>query len=429
MLGRKKIVACIAALTLLAVTLTACGKVGNSSKSDNGTETNENNSNEGTNDTSDTVGDISAFACNLFKKSYEVGSSKNVLVSPASVTYALGMVANGANNNTLVEFENSLNNGKNINSLNNTLHDMLEESKNSNELAIANAIWINKQDIGTVHKKFTDTVKDKYSSDINVKEFGVGLKDEINSWVGSKTNNKIKDLLTEEIDSNDTMALINCISFNGEWQKEFGASDIRENVDFTNLDNSISKVTMLSGVDDSTTHYVSHNGSDGIYKEYKGGNYGFIALLPPNGESMDDFITKMDTNYFSNIKSSVNKDMELWYSIPEFKTEFELNLKSLLPSLGIADAVDEQKADFTNMVDANSGYNVSIGKAIHKTYIDFNRKGTEAEAATAVVMQKSGMVVKEKEFKRVEFNKPFVYTIIDISSGYPIFIGVVNNCK
>lgn len=172
---------------------------------------------------------------------------------------------------------------------------------------------------------------------------------------------------------------------------------------------------MMNGTE---MRYLADENTTGFIKPYKEG-YSFVALLPQEGMSLADYEAQLDAEKWQGLMESVSEE-RVYTRIPQFSTEYEAELNDVLVDMGMEDAFDEEDADFSNMLLADD--TIRIGKVVHKTYIEVDELGTKAGAVTSVSMD-ANSAMPEEEPKRVYLNRPFVYVIIEDSTGLPVFIG------
>ncbi len=341
--------------------------------------------------------------------------SQNTVISPLSIHLALDMVNMGAA-------------GKNRTAISNTLRipasanpqSVKEEAKglisslSSNSdvtLNIANSIWISKS------LKVKDPfIKDcKHYFDAEVKN-GITAKD-VNDWVAKKTNYKITGIINELMAKNSDMIIVNAVYFKGSWIKEFDQKKTTTE-DFQTKPDSIKVPTMH--LKDNFSYYENKN-FQAVKLPYKGGKMSMYVFLPAKKSSLKKFISSFSAKQWNDVcKNSRFQQVEI--SLPKFKTEYGVTLKSTLSAMGMK-RVFNPGADFSLI---SSG--VFISQVIHKTFIDVNETGTEAAAATAVTMPRSAMPVRD--VKKFKVDRPFFFIIADEQTHTPIFIGsIVNPAK
>lgn len=364
------------------------------------------------------------YSVDLFKKSVaeDVQNGKNVLMSPESVLNALAMTANGADGETLAEMEQVMSGGAGIpidelNAYMLTYNGDLENHQGVT-FHIANSIWIRDDaDKIRVNDKFLQTDKNYYDAEVFLRSFDDSTVGEINDWVNDKTNGMIQKLMNT-ISPEAMLYLINAIAFEGEWETPYEDAQIDEDRTFTDAQGQQERVTMLSSTENI---YVRDGQASGFIKNYKGGKYAFMALLPNENVSLADYVAGMTGEDFINMYQNRSYE-DVVVELPEFSYEYERELRDILSDMGMADAFAED-ADFSEMAETEDG-KLFINKVFHKTFIQVDRHGTRAAAVTSIQMETCGISVEPT--KTVILDRPFVYAIVDTATGLPIFIGAVN---
>lgn len=340
----------------------------------------------------------------------------NVLVSPLSVSFALGMTANGANGNTLEEMEEAFG-GIPVSMFNKYLGSYLNDCRtdDKSKIKFANSIWFEKD--FNVNKSFLQTNANYYNADIYKEDFNNGnIEDLINGWVKSNTDNMI-DKIVDKVDNRSIMYLINALTFESEWENVYTDTNVRDDY-FRNLYGFRKSVQMMQSEE---YKYISDDKSKGFIKDYKGGKYSFAAILPKDDISIIEYINSLnDKDLFSAIKNA--EEVPVMVSIPKFSYDYEIDLKAALQSMGMQCAFDKNMADFSRMGESAIG-NAYISKVLHKTHIEVGEKGTRAGAATSVEIKTE--LASEQEVKRVTLNRPFVYIIMDNEENLPVFMGML----
>ena len=285
------------------------------------------------------------------------------------------------------------------------------------KLKIANCVWVkDRQDIVPT-EQFTKTCKEMYNAELFKGAFDDKTVSQINGWVYDKTDRMIPSVI-DKIEPDDVMYLVNCVAFDAQWQKQYKDSQVKKNQKFTNAKGDEVKCTMLTGTEKC---YLSNERAIGFTKDYAGGRYEFMAVLPNEDISVSDFVSTMTADEFSKLYKSRSYDYEVTTKLPQFTFDHELRLKDALQSMGMTEAFSRQNADFTKMFEDTPAY---IAQVFHKTHIELDAKGTKAAAATAV---EAGAKAdhSEPEHKEVILDRPFVFAIMDSYSGLPVFIGTV----
>ena len=357
----------------------------------------------------------STFIFELMKHCSESADGKNVLISADSVLLALEMTAAGADGNTLDQMlQTMVPNADHASAFQFAVDRM--HSLQNDSLQIANSIWINQADSHSVYEDYLNYVERHFDASISVIPFDDQAVNTINNWVADKTKERITKLL-DQLDSDSLMVLINAMAFDGKWQQTYEDSKVREH-DFRNGNGETTTTDFLF----STESIYLHNAdATGFIKEYDDGKYAFMTILP-NDENVDinTFVANMSADDYWEFWDSMETDCKVYTRMPEFESEYDIQLNEVLKTMGMEDAFNEARADFSNM----SLDPVYISKVIHKTYINVNREGTEAAAATAVVMEKGEIAAPEISYN-VYCDRPFAYAIVDMDTGLPVFLGTV----
>ncbi len=357
--------------------------------------------------------EITDFALGLFRESY---AGKNILISPLSIVSALGMTGNGANNETLTEMEDVLQ--TDIQGLNNYLKAYTAYCLPSSEgarIGLANSIWFKDDEDLIVNRDFLQTNKDYYDAEIYISPFDAGTKNDMNNWVKNKTNGMIKNLLAEAPSKDTIMYLINALSFEAEWENIYKNTHIRSG-EFTLENGGIQTAEFMSSDEYS---YLENEVATGFMKPYKDNKYAFVALLPKDNTSMSDLLDSLDGKSVMGLLEN-KRNKRVYTKTPKYSVEYSTLLNEPLVRLGMLDAFNREKADFSRL-GTYTDENIFISRVIHKTKIDLDERGTKAGAVTAVEMEcTSGMV---DEPKRVILDRPFFYMIVDTNQNLPLFMG------
>lgn len=371
------------------------------------------------------------FGLELFQHSAEEKKNTGVLVSPVSVMTALAMTANGADGETLSQMEKVLGGELKMDDINEYLSyfDRSLTSSKVSTLNIANSIWFNKDRPYELKDEFLTTDMKYYNAPMYREYFNDDTIDDINNWVMKNTRSMIKKII-EDSDraefKESALCLINTLYFHGDWGQAYEYTAKRE---FTDVSGNTKEAEFLCGEE---YYYYETDKYTGFRKDYAGGEFSFVALLPNEGTDINDFIAGLDPDELVKtiskpIVSTADNEFELHAMIPEFKDDFGISMKDMLCDMGMPLAFNDGLADFTKMADIKGLY---ITDVIHKTAIDLNKAGTSAAAVTAVVM-KENAAITPREIKKiyVDLNRPFVYMIVENDNSLPLFIGSVTEIK
>jgi serine protease inhibitor len=363
-----------------------------------------------------------AFGFDVFKTIMTAeGDSKNVFVSPLSISLALAMTYNGANGETKTEMQNTLRfptlTSDEINGYFQKLSSALIQIDPKVNLEIANSIWYKKG--FSVLPQFIQINQDYYSAQVQSLDFSspeaVTI---INQWASDKTNKRIPKVL-DQIDPWDVMFLINAIYFKGSWMYEF-EKDGTHDLDFNLSSSSSIKAPLMH--QKGSFNYFSNQQFSAIEMPYGQGNFTMMVLLPNNGYSANDIVTNLSSeNWNSWINNFSNQNVEITF--PRFKFEYERKLNNDLISLGMPKAFSSIDADFT-MINPDGGLYIDFVK--HNSFVEVNETGTEAAAVTIVGIGQLSMPVGP-EYKPFMVNKPFLFAIRETTTNTILFIGKVSN--
>jgi len=296
------------------------------------------------------------------------------------------------------------------------------------DLNVANSVWFKDDGEMVMNPNFLEKVISYYDSELYKAPFDQSTLNDINGWVNKETRGMIPVIL-DSISEETKMYLINAIAFEGEWEEKYEENDIRENYTFTNADGSETDVTMLYSKENK---YFTLGEGEGFVKNYKGGQYAFVGILPKEGQSTDEYLRFLDrsrADLAEAVKNARYEDVRTM--IPEFKTDYDIELSDIYKEMNMERPFDPGHAEFDQMMEPAAGdtenYDIWISKIIHKTHIEVDRKGTKAAAATAVAMDVAGAMPIEEEIYYVYLDRPFVYAIVDTETGLPIFLGCQNS--
>lgn len=335
--------------------------------------------------------ELSEFSLNLFKNECELQKDKNVVISPLSVYQSLGLISNGAKEETLQEilkvFEDN-----SLKELNDNNYHYLNLSKKYKSIIISNAIF-SKINLLENFKKIIKQYNSFYSNkiDINI----------INKWCSDKTKKKIPKII-DDIDTFDIFIILNVIYFKNEWKIDFIKNETKEDNFYIN-NNKIQKVLMMYVKNDFK--YYSDNDCQIIELLYKKDDMSAIIILPKN--NIDEFINNLTKEKMINYmkKLLLVKNIKLYF--PKLKNIYQTELKQNLNKLGI-NYVFDINADFSGISEIKKG--LFINKIIQKTYLEINEKYTEAAAATFLDMRGKDIIKNEEEIE-MRVDKPFLFFI------------------
>jgi len=371
------------------------------------------------------------FSTDLLKKTFNNdpdAKEKNLLISPLSVNVALGMTANGAAGETLTEYMDVLGGGMELAGYNDCMADMIARLTSSEDAVvdIADSLWFRQQDglRFSLKQPFLSSTAKYFGADAFGAPFDDRTVKDINKWVSHGTHGVIKELFSDRSNIDDSMmVLINTLYFNGKWLAPYERAIPS---DFTNYDGSKSKADFLYS---NERYYITGEGYTGFRKDYKGGQFSFVGILPDKESDIYEFVQGIDP---AELRSSVMGAADIYASgdgttletsMPKLDYKNDMELKNYLKEMGLANAMSSD-ADYSGMT---ADMPLFVDEVIHKTAIELNETGTVAAAVTAVSM-KNGASMPVNAI-RVDLDRPYVYMIMDNETGLPLFIGAVTELK
>ncbi|MEN4041529.1 MAG: serpin family protein [Anaerolineaceae bacterium] len=365
----------------------------------------------------------SAFALDLYQALRE--QPGNLFYSPYSISLALAMTYAGARGDTAAQMADVLHFELTqeqlhpaFNKLDETLNREVEGVEQPFQLNIANSIW-GQRDF-EFEADFLDVLAENYGAGLRLVDFAQAAeaaRQQINSWVEEQTQDKIKDLIPEgALDSMTRLVLANAIYFKAAWQSQFDAANTQD-APFTLLDGSqVNAPTMRQT---GSMNYAAGDGWQAVELAYEGGRQSMVILLPATGE-FEAFEAGLDAARVAEILGAMQfTSVEL--ALPRFSFESEIQLNELLAAMGMPQAFVPDQADFSGMRALRDLY---ISAVLHKAFVDVNEEGTEAAAATAVIVSVTSLPV---DIQQMQIDRPFIFLIRDIETGSILFAGRVLN--
>ena len=212
------------------------------------------------------------------------------------------------------------------------------------------------------------------------------------------------------------MYLLNALSFDGKWEEKYKKEQIHDRT-FTAYDGSIQTVKMMYSQEN---RYIEDENTTGFTKDYKGGNYRFVALLPDENTDIIDYVKNLTGEKLTNLLNTQSCTVDV--GIPQFESNYDAEMKDILTEMGLGSFFDPATADFSKLGSAQ--YNLYVSSVIHKTTLTLDDNGTKAAAIT-LVSQDEGAAVLPEDLKTVILDRPFVYMIVESQTDIPVFIGTV----
>lgn len=346
---------------------------------------------------------------------------KNIMISPVSVERAMSMAAQGAKDKTWQEILDTVYGAYDYT---NVLTDMYqprsyyeapdEEGNGETYFAMANSIWANADKDIEFSDHYIDVLTDNFLADAYSVPFtDAETVDDMNSWISDKTHEQITHLF-DELSPEGDVVLINTVAFKDSWVEPFNVE--QDPYSFFNAQGKETKATQLITAD---AVYCSMAGHQAFVKPYSH-KMKFIGILPNEEESLVDTIKSVSYDDLADIQYP---GYDLTLIFPRFQADYQTSLVKDLQTLGIKKAFSSE-ADFSDMCNAKP----VISDVIHKTHIALDEDGTEAAAATAIMMNDTMAADTPRKHIELYFNRPFYYIIADVNN-VPIFMGVTTDAE
>ncbi|WP_436626001.1 serpin family protein [Sorangium sp. So ce136] len=372
-------------------------------------------------DLEELVGGNTDFALALYQRL--AGMPGNLFYSPYSMSSALAMTYAGARGATETEMAGALRftlPQERVHPAFNALDLALARRGQGAEgkdgegfrLKVANALW--GQVGSSFASSFLDVLAESYGAGLRVVDFAQAPDEArgiINGWVAERTEDRIKDILPEgAIQPATRLVLTNAVYFNAAWQFPFDEEDTAPG-DFTLVDGTAVSVPMMNG--SAQLGYGEVDGYEALELPYDGGDLSMVLVLPAEGRELE---AGLDRERLEGVIGSLGT-RSVTMTLPKFKFESTLDLVPQLVELGMPIAFTGL-ADFSG-IDGQGG--LFISDVLHKAFVSVDEAGTEAAAATAVVIGETSA----PEPATIRFDRPFLFFIRDIKTGAILFVGRV----
>lgn len=364
------------------------------------------------------VGQINnAFAVDLYER-LASESDKNVFFSPTSVQTALAMTWEGARGATAQEMARTLhllNDPAATKQLAHFLRSLNAPGEQRRyELSVANALWAtNGYPFLPDYLHIVETAYDGHLAELDFDNAPEAARKTINDWVAGKTHNRILNLLGR-IPPGTRLVLTNALYFKSAWRLPFDKKATAD-ADFSTVDGQRVKAPFMHQTADF--QYAEDDTVQMLELQYGQGDLVLRLFLPKSADGLPEFEKAMTARKLNNLAEH-SRRAQVSVSLPRFKLETRYELQDELPKMGMRLAFEPQ-ADFSGMSSAES---FRIGQVIHKAFCQVDEDGTEAAAATAILMLGSAYEAPP-ERKVFRADHPFLFAIVHRASGAMLFIG------
>lgn len=351
-----------------------------------------------------------------------LSGKENLLISPYGIHSALSVAYLGANGETKEEMSEILGISEieleNFKKSSLELKRHLEQATKGAEVYIANALFL--KDNYPFQEKFVKDAEEYFKAEIGYLPKTGEL---INKWVKEKTCGRIENILAPgPIDEKMISCLLNAVYFKASWENPFKKSKTSKRVFY-----GTNKIDVDMMEREGYYHHLIREDLKAVNIPYHTDpeskiNYSFYALMPK--ENIINFYQDFKLETLKKIKEEMQNE-KIILRIPKFKMERNLSLVNSLERMGIKKAFDIIEADFSNMVDTEKVENLFIDEIIHKTFFKIDEEGTNAAAATGIMMSPVSIAEEGRKPKILELNKPFLFIIEEKKTETILFIGQV----
>ncbi|MDD3566959.1 MAG: serpin family protein [Bacteroidales bacterium] len=370
--------------------------------------------------TSYTATEANSFALRMYKQ-FAQADNDNVFFSPISISMALGLTYAGADGETKRQISEVLNfpyNDKDFHAQMGQLqNNLLDKQSEGVDIALANQLWA--ENSYRFKCRYLRTTQKSYNSPVKRLDFRGNpnaSRIEINQWVKELTRDRIKNLLPDgSISSQTRLVLTNAIYFKGQWDKEF-EKDNTHNDTFTTIDGEKLETPMMNAKEKFNVY--QGDGIKLLELPYKGNDFSMLVLLPNEDRTLGEIERNLSVD---NLNDYISKlaEREVMLKLPKFKFDAEYQLKQTLSEMGMPIAFSNA-ANFSRMSRSND---LKIDEVFHKAFVEVSEEGTEAAAATGVVMVLKSVIIPFEFYA----NRPFIFIIRENAKGNILFMGRVTN--
>ncbi|XP_058412585.1 serpin B4-like isoform X1 [Diceros bicornis minor] len=378
------------------------------------------------------------FAVDLFQQ-LKKSEKDNIFYSPLSISLALAMTYSGAQGNTALQIGKVLHFNditdstrgrastahveklRNVHQQFQKLLTELKKPTDAYDLSIANRLYGEKE--FQFRQEYMENVKKFYLASVESADFRNAPEEsrkKINSWVESQTKGKINDLLPPDSLEFAILVLVNAVYFKGLWDKKFDTKSTGEEKFWLNKDTSKS-VQMMRQTSSFNFAALEDMQAKILEIPYKGKDLSMMLLLPNEVDGLKKLEDKLTAEKLMEWTSSQNmseKTVDL--CLPRFQVEESYDLRDTLMSMGMVDAFSPQDANFLGMAES---WGLFVSKIVHKSFVEVNEEGTEATAATGVVVVERTSPIYES----FHCNHPFLFFIKHNKTNSILFLGRVSS--
>ena len=359
---------------------------------------------------------LNKFSMALYSKVVANKPKENMFYSPASIYVALAMTYVGTRGNTAKEIEHVMN-WKNPETVNEMIQSLQEPifAASGVELSLANRLWV--QQGYAILKEYTDMLQSFYQAEMGTADFvnkATEARETINNWVETKTNGNIKDLIEDDVLTSLTrLVLANAVYFKGFWEKRFNKRHTHT-VKFKVSKTETVKVRMMNQTGVYLYEWNEELSCKILKLPYTEKKVAMVIFLPDEVDGLVELENKLNADHIRNCDTTMSS-RSVNVGLPRLKLNCQFNMNDILSLLGICDLFDIRNADLSGVTGDSQLY---VSDAIHQAFVNVDEEGTEAAAATAVVMNIRCSPPRPEVFLA---DHPFLFVIQHCESGAILF--------
>jgi serpin B len=362
------------------------------------------------------------FAFDLYERLRN--NDNNLFFSPASISLALSMAYAGASENTAAEMAKTLHFTMPKDQLNDEMRALLAswnatDKQQGYRLEVANRLW--GQEGFKFLPDFLQVTRVDYGAELASLDFlqPEAARETINKWVEEHTQDKIKNLIaTPDTVRGALLVLTNAAYFKGDWKSQFKRNLTKAENFHVTAEQQVKAPLMHQ---QHKFRYAAADDLQVLELPYGDGSLSMIVLLPQNTDGLKQLEVKLSTANLQKWTEGARSEDVIVF-LPKFKTTAEFGLADTLKAMGMASAFDRSTGDFSGMTGRKDLF---ISAVIHKAFVDVNEEGTEAAAATGIIMARGFAIAKPRKPAVFRADHPFVFLIRDNRNGAILFLGRV----
>ena len=292
------------------------------------------------------------------------------------------------------------------------------------QLIIANALWAQKdypfRNIPEGFESFLGWVESCYKARVENVDFvneTEKTRKKINKWVEDETNKQIQNLIPEGVlNAMTRLVLTNAVYFKGDWAETFDKAKTKDADFFISADTTVTAPLMYQK---ETVEYAENDLLQILQLPYQGDDLSMVFLLPKDKHGLADLETELTAEKLTEWQKQLHKE-DVFIYLPRFKITSQFSLNDTLAKMGMPDAFDESKANLSGMT---GNKDLFISAVLHKAFVEVNEEGTEAAAATGVMIGLTSVRTTSPHVFRADH--PFIFIIKDNNTGSILFVGRV----